>query len=67
MVNIDYYINNEGLYRNKMEYCVNLCSVLKWGFLVIIVDVIVEDYDVVVVDVGGGVLILFVERLYNFI
>lgn len=67
MVNIDYYINNEGLYRNKMEYCVNLYSVLKWGFLVIVVDVIVEDYDVVVVDVGGGVLILFVERLYNFI
>lgn len=83
MVNIDYYINDEGLYRdfniNKMEYFVNLCNVLKWGLLVIVVDVvIVEDdvvvvdddvVDVIVVDVGGGgdVLILFIERLYIFI
>lgn len=34
---------------------------------VIVVDVIVEDHDVVVVDVGGGALILSAERLYNFI
>lgn len=76
MVNIDYYINDEGLYRNfninKMEYFVNLCNVLKWGLLVIVVDVFIVDddvVDVIVVDVGGGgdVLILFIERLYIFI